>query len=503
MATGSRHLLPALLLAGILMVIAAPTSRATDPGVYWGANIGDHLTGGAPPYDMAAADKFEAMTGKSMSLIEFSLPWAHCDSQPCTFDAFPTKQMDAIRQHGAIPVFGWASYSQPLTEDEPAFRLAKIIDGDYDAFIRQWAADARAWGHPFFLNFNWEMNLAGIWPYVETVNGNSRGEYVKAWRHVHDIVAGEGATNATWVWCPNSIYDAASANIAPLYPGDEYVDWTCIDAYNWPWRWQSFLDTLGPTYDLVQTVAPDKPILMGETSTTEKGGSKATWIRDMLGTHIPSSFPNLKGFVWFEKKEAGLNPDSPTGWELESSPSSLAAFAEGIASPLYAGAAFSGLDTSPIPPLTPVARPPAPSNDGTPPVVVDGPCATAAQRRTAACRIGSVILNLKTKPRITRTLKPTLPTDPRGASFSFRLTTQAQVTLSFARFSKRRYRAVPGSVTLPMTQGKRGIAFSGRLGPGQKLKPGRYVVTFDAVDGLGRRATSTSGKFTLRPRTTR
>ena len=77
-----------------------------------------------------------------------------------------------------------------------------MIAGTHDAYIREFAEDARDWGHPFFLRFNWEMN--GNWfPWSEGVNGNQPGEYVAAWRHVHDIFTEVGATNATWVWCPN------------------------------------------------------------------------------------------------------------------------------------------------------------------------------------------------------------------------------------------------------------------------------------------------------------
>ncbi len=37
------------------------------------------------------------------------------------------------------------------------------------------------------------------------VNGDQPGEFVAAWRHVHDIFTSVGATNATWVWCPYTV----------------------------------------------------------------------------------------------------------------------------------------------------------------------------------------------------------------------------------------------------------------------------------------------------------
>lgn len=347
-----------MLAIAAALVFAAPAPAAS---VYWGANIGPHLTGGQPPYDMAAADSFEALAGKRMSLIGFSLPWAYCFTQPCEFRGFPTAQMEAIRQRGAIPAFGWASYSQPLTEDQPDFKLSKIAAGAYDAEIRQWATDAKAWGHAFFLLFDWEMNLHSVWPYVEARSGNQPGDFVKMWRHVHDIFTEVGATNVTWTWCPNIEYPGSAKPLSSLYPGDAYVDWTCIDGYNWGTQlngWHSFREMLGPTYDVVQEIAPSKPVLIGETASTELGGSKPAWIRDALEVQLPRTYPNVKGLVWFEQNDTGVGVD----WRIETTEESRSAFATGIQSTYYAENAFADV-ASPIPPLSPlapVARSPAP-----------------------------------------------------------------------------------------------------------------------------------------------
>ncbi len=145
-----------------------------------------------------------------------------------------------------------------------------MIEGHHDAYIREFAEAAKAWGHPFFLRFNWEMN--GNWfRWSEGVNGNQAGEYVAAWRHVHDIFTQVGATNATWVWCPNVDPESKLHDLASLYPGDEYVDWTGLDGYNWgtnparPDRWRSFDDLFKSTYDrITETIAPGKPLIISE-----------------------------------------------------------------------------------------------------------------------------------------------------------------------------------------------------------------------------------------------
>jgi hypothetical protein len=180
------------------------------------------------------------------------------------------------------------------------------------------------------------------------VNGNQPGDYVKAWRHVHDIFVANGATNVTWVWSPNVEYSNTTP-LAELYPGDQYVDWIGMDGYNWGLvqnasKWQSFSKVFGQTYHDVGQIAPTKPIMVAEMSSTELGGSKANWITDAFTTQIPQNFPNIKAFIWF-------NRNKETDWRIESSASSQQAFAQAIASTYYASNQFANLNTFPILPL--------------------------------------------------------------------------------------------------------------------------------------------------------
>jgi beta-mannanase len=226
------------------------------------------------------------------------------------------------------------------------FTLSAITSGMHDAYIRQWATDAKKWGHPFFLRIGWEMN-GGWFPWGEQAEGNHSGEFAPMWRHVHDIFTEVGAGNVSWIWCPNVDY-AEGTPIDQLYPGDAYVDWTCMDGYNKGssgndnGKWKSFYQVFKKTYDQLLALAPDKPIMIGETSSMETGGSKADWITDALTTQLPVNFPKVKAMVWF-------NWNVDDAWGIESSGSALSAFSRGIASPYYAANEFSALDKSPIP----------------------------------------------------------------------------------------------------------------------------------------------------------
>jgi hypothetical protein len=316
--------------------------------MYWGAAIGEHLTGTQAPWDMNATAKFEATAGKGLSLLHFFAPFANCASTCWNYD-FPTGPMDTIREHGAIPFFSWSSQSIPSSQSQPDYQLSDVIAGRHDAFIREFAEDAAEWGHPFFLRFNWEMN--GNWfSWSEGVNGNLPGEYVAAWRHVHSIFRSVGATNATWVWCPNVDPEGRFQDLGSLYPGAPYVDWTCLDGYNWgtqPGAQSTQLDfeqLFGSTYrHIVNAIAPGKPMVIGETGATERTGSKADWIADTLAT-VPTAYPMIRGLVWFDTFDDGMD------WPIETSASAAAAFAAGIQSPAYRPNVYGNLSASPIPP---------------------------------------------------------------------------------------------------------------------------------------------------------
>jgi hypothetical protein len=338
---------PAPAISPARVVDPAPARTTPPPGgaAYWGAWIGPQLTGEAAPWDMGAVSKFEQMTGKPVSLVQFSTPFADCSTSSCSYFDFPADPFGAIRAHGAIPFFSWSSQSIPGAADQPDFQLADILAGTYDGYIREWATRAAGWSHPFFLRFDWEMN--GSWfPWGEGANGNQPGEFAAAWRHVHDIFASVGATNATWVWCP---YVGDGNAFTRLYPGDAYVDWTCLDGYNWgtnpaaPRGWRSFDDIYGPSYAAITgALAPSKPMLIGETAASEFGGSKAAWIAEMFEA-LPTRYPQIRGLLWFENIGNGMD------WTLGSSESATAAFASGIGDPRYLGNAFGGIGAGPIP----------------------------------------------------------------------------------------------------------------------------------------------------------
>lgn len=315
--------------------------------VYWGAYVQ------GVPWDAGKLESFEANAGKQLSIIHWGQPWWHAGK----YQSFTPGVFDIVRKHGSIPMIDWNSWDYAVRPQsvQPAFSLQTIIAGKHDSYIQSWAEQAKKWGHPFFLSFNHEMN--GWWyPWSEQVNGNRDGEFVQAWRHVHDIFERVGATNVTWVWAPN-IDGPRSTSLDTLYPGDQYVDWTSMHGYNWSTDqgnpWMSFKEIFQETYDHLLRIAPTKPIMIGEVATSEDGGpsgrpgSKAEWIRDALAIQLPSEFPQIKALVWFN-----WNDDNPKlEWPVETSRQAINSFATAIGSNYYASNDFGSLQSGRIAPL--------------------------------------------------------------------------------------------------------------------------------------------------------
>jgi hypothetical protein len=188
--------------------------------------------------------------------------------------------------------------------------------------------------------------------------------FVAAWRHFHDLVVTEGATNVTWAWITNSIWSDPLSDPALYYPGDAYVDWTGIDSYNWglnpaqPDRWITPDQTISPTLTRVGEFAPGKPVVILENASSELGGNKADWIDEMLGTYLPHH-PQIKAYMWFNwnfAKPGGL----PADWPIETSATAQQAFRKGIESNVYRSPPPAMDDLSKVPPPPPLSGGEAP-----------------------------------------------------------------------------------------------------------------------------------------------
>lgn len=327
------------LFLTLLLCAAAASAAATSASasVYFGALISGETYGGSgiAPNNTTAWDRFERDAGKRVAIVDESQAWAEFDKG----------EVEATAARGAIPLV-----TMGLKE---GVTLETIVEGKQDAAIKKWAQEAKAWGHPFFFTPWWEMN--GAWyPW------GRNPKFVAAWRHFHDLVVGQGATNVTWTWVPNAIWYDPASDPTPYYPGDAYVDWVGMDSYNWGLnpaqsdRWITPDQTISPTLNIIRGLAPTKPVAIVETASTEYGGNKTDWIREMLTTYLPHH-PEIKAYLWFNWNfpKNGARAD----WPIESSAPAQQQFRQAVQSSFFVPAPVS------LPALTKVPPPAAGSAD--------------------------------------------------------------------------------------------------------------------------------------------
>ncbi len=299
------------------------------------------------PFTLARVDSFEQQVGKDVSIVMWYQPWA--TNNRARFDSSACLE---IMRRGKVPMITWEPWDPGSDANmvknpsqQKKYRLKAITSGRYDAYIRQWAIDIRTLGGPVMLRPMHEMN--GNWyPWSGTENGNTPAEFVKAWRHIHDIFEEEGATNVTWVWSINhvSVPDNKENAYAAYYPGDEYVDWTSISGFNWGTTsryssWRPFMHWYERPVKYLKKVK--KPIIISEFASVEKGGKKNAWIRDAYKRIRALS--KVRGVIYYDSIERSTS--STQDWRVNSSKASLAAFKVAIASDYFYSGAPEALST--------------------------------------------------------------------------------------------------------------------------------------------------------------
>jgi hypothetical protein len=124
----------------------------------------------------------------------------------------------AASRNARTPLLGW----KPLRLDGSTVPWPSIASGREDARLKAMAIRLKALPKRVFLTFAHQPE-----PQVARSYGTA-GDYMLAYRHVHDVFAKLGVTNVVWVWSMTSAPSWASLH-TQLYPGDGYVDWLAFD----------------------------------------------------------------------------------------------------------------------------------------------------------------------------------------------------------------------------------------------------------------------------------
>jgi hypothetical protein len=334
-----------------------------EHGAYVGAYIDFGQTEDNVTLDMI--EEFEKLAGKRITVVASSSFWGE--------QSFPTKNLTIIARHLALPLVFWSPWDRPYKEEvgPDRFGLNEILAGTWNAYIDAWAEAARDHGGPILVSWGLEMN--GCWfpwsgcYYSGTANGADRPMpgpdlYKAAFRHVVDRVRAKGASNVLWGFHANNFsYPYEPWNILPgYYPGPEYVDWLGISVYGKQAAdddWFSFHQVMDNAYGELCKLDPMKPVVIAEWGVGEfpQSGDKAVWFREAF-TAIETEYTRVKAAVYWHERWRNSD-ESYSNLHVHSSPESLEAFRQGLASPFWKD------HLGPVPPK-PVGKAPADKQAG-------------------------------------------------------------------------------------------------------------------------------------------
>jgi Glycosyl hydrolase family 26 len=259
------------------------------------------------PESWSKITEFTSATGVKPRIVVYFSSW----KQP-----FSTSFAKTARENGAYV----------LVQMEPKdVSLSAIAAGGSDAYLRSYADDVIAFGHPVILSFGHEMN--GGW--YSWGNGRaSPAAFVAAWRHIVDVFRGEGAANVTWLWTVSSIA-GASSSLSQWWPGAAWVGWTGVAGYFYRAS-DSFGSVFGSTIANIRAFS-SAPLLIAETAV----GTTPNRESQIGELFAGACAERVTGVVWFDQAQnAGIYHQN---WRLEDDPSALAAFTAAVGTCTGAG----------------------------------------------------------------------------------------------------------------------------------------------------------------------
>lgn len=257
------------------------------------------------PESMEPVDDFAAETGKRPNLLETYAAWG---------DQFHQERVRNAWNADALTLISWEPF-------EPS--IAEIAGGASDDYIRKFAESVRTLNLPVAISFGHEMN--SHW-YPWGVPGVRPADFVRAWRHIHDVFLDVGAANVIWVWAPNVINPVPDVELEPLYPGDAYVDWIGLIGYYTRSGARTFDTLFGPTMRSVRKFA-DQPFIIVETA-AEPGQNRRKAVADLFAGVADSR--DVIGLIWF-------NIAKRADWRIEKNePEGLEEFRRRVADDLFA-----------------------------------------------------------------------------------------------------------------------------------------------------------------------
>lgn len=278
---------------------------------------------------------YEQVVNKSATWVYFSHNWYH-DRR------FPIATVTWIRDAGSIPYIRLMLRSDAVSNHaESTFTLDRIVSGDFDDDLHEWARAAHYFKSPLIAEFGTEVNgewfpWNGVWnggdamdDYRDLSLPDGPERFRDAYRRIIQINRDEGANNVLWVFHVNNqdVPNESWNHLEQYYPGDEWIDWIGVSVYGAQTplddEWPSFRDEMDAVYPRLVTLSPDKPIVLLEFGVTAGNplGDQAEWAGAALTDLAKRRWPHVIGFSWWnEHWQNDDDPEHDTSMRVQDNP---------------------------------------------------------------------------------------------------------------------------------------------------------------------------------------
>jgi mannan endo-1,4-beta-mannosidase len=261
--------------------------------------------------------------------------------------------LPGIWNEGSVPSISW----------NPADMYLDTENGVYDAYLTGFAQEMKLFlagpdgkygtadDRRAYLRLAWEMNgdwfrwmpardgddevvegMKPLGPQSCSTLAAKEVAFVNSWRHVHDVITGQGVdrTHLAWDFSANAgdadtngCDDYSTARgvglMEHLYPGDAYVDWVGVDGYNWGGT-SSPSQVFGLTASRLRAISA-RPLAVDEVGTADNATyHKAQWIDDYFAYLAANGFRKSTWFNIDKEQPWGVfQPPTYANWNGDGS----------------------------------------------------------------------------------------------------------------------------------------------------------------------------------------
>ena len=241
--------------------------------------IGNRILHGGGQDDQAFANYVQVMDEVPAVSIQYVSP----HHQFFNFIAAYQSELNMYKPYCVLPQLG-----MHMNEDENPDKTyyEQIANGSYDKKLLRYLKAVSSLDVPIYLRIGLEFN--GQW------NGYTDPEiYVRAFRHVVDMIRENGMDHIAAVWCMNP--GAKQKDYMLYYPGDDYVDWWAVDIFGASSMWEDVTEQF-----LADAEAHRKPVMLTEccpySFNTQDPGILDGWMRPFF--RFIQEHPVIKGMCY-------------------------------------------------------------------------------------------------------------------------------------------------------------------------------------------------------------